>query len=42
LFTDRDYANPDPTRLTPLFAGNRFVLYHIDGAQLARARKTSN
>src|SRR6266571_9343719 len=40
LFTDRDYANPDPTRLTPLFAGNRFVLYHIDGAQLARARKT--
>jgi len=42
LFTDRDYANPDPTRLTPLFAGHRFVLYHIDGAQLARARKTSN
>jgi len=42
LFTDRDYANPDPTRLTPLFAGNRFVLYHIDGAQLARARKPSN
>ncbi|TMJ75002.1 MAG: hypothetical protein E6G80_03420 [Alphaproteobacteria bacterium] len=25
LFTDRDYANPDPTRLTPVFAGNRFV-----------------
>src|SRR5438132_12249446 len=42
LFTDRGYANPDPTRLTPVFAGNRFVLYHIDGAQLARARKPSN
>src|SRR6266576_2715479 len=42
LFTDRGYANPDPTRLTTVFAGNRFVLYHIDGAQLARARKTSN
>src|SRR5712671_138363 len=24
LFTDHDYANPDPTRLTPVFAGNRF------------------
>src|SRR5258706_4568798 len=42
LFTDHDYANPDPTRLTPVFAGNRFVLYQINGAQLAGARKTSN
>jgi hypothetical protein len=41
LFTDRDYANPDPTRLTPVFAGNRFVLYQINGAQLAGAPKTS-
>src|SRR5262247_3702974 len=31
LFTDRDYANPDPTRLIPVFAGNRFVLYQING-----------
>jgi hypothetical protein len=42
LFTDRDYANPDPVRLTPVFAGNRFVLYRINGAQLAGAPKTSN
>src|SRR5262249_48258508 len=31
LFTDRDYANPDPTRLTPVSAGKRFVLYHTNG-----------
>jgi len=42
LFTDRDYANPDPTRLTPLFAGNRFVLYQISGAKLPRAPKTAD
>src|SRR2546429_6932679 len=42
LFTDRGYANPDPTRLTPVFAGNRFVLYQINGAQLAGAPKTSD
>jgi hypothetical protein len=41
LFTDRGYANPDPTRLTPVFAGNRFVLYQING-QLAGAPKTSH
>jgi len=41
LFTDRGYANPDPTRLTPVFAGNRFVLYQINGTQLAGAPKTS-
>src|SRR6184192_2304504 len=39
LFTDRDYANPDPTRLTPVFAGYRFVLYQINGTQLAGAAK---
>jgi hypothetical protein len=37
LFTDRDYANPDATRLTPVFAGNRFVLYQINGPQMAGA-----
>jgi hypothetical protein len=42
LFTDRGYANPDPTRLTPVFAGNRFVLYQINGTQLAGAPKTSH
>jgi hypothetical protein len=42
LFTDRDYANPDPTRLTPVFAGYRFVLYQINGTQLAGMSKTSD
>jgi hypothetical protein len=42
LFTDRNYANPDPTRLTPVFAGNRFVLYQVNAAQMAGAPKTSN
>jgi hypothetical protein len=36
LFTDPDYANPDPMRLEPLYAGERFVLYHIMRPQLAR------
>src|SRR5215471_19554099 len=40
LFTDRDYANPDATRLTPVFAGNRFVLYQINGPQMAGAPKS--
>src|SRR5215475_5567782 len=42
LFTDRDYANPDPARLAPVFAGNRFVLYQISSAKLARAPKTAD
>jgi hypothetical protein len=29
LFTGADYANPDPARLTPVYAGNRFMLYRI-------------
>jgi hypothetical protein len=31
LFTDADYTNPDPTRLTPIYAGTRFILYQING-----------
>src|SRR6266702_3337281 len=42
LFTDRDYANPDPTRLTPVFAGNRFVLYQINGPQMAGTSKSQD
>jgi hypothetical protein len=42
LFTDRDYANPDPMRLTPVFAGNRFVLYQINGPQMARTSKSQD
>jgi hypothetical protein len=30
LFTDSDFENPDPTRLTEIFAGDRFVLYRIE------------
>jgi hypothetical protein len=29
LFTDAHYKNPDPARLTAIYAGNRFVLYKI-------------
>jgi hypothetical protein len=30
LFTEPDFANPDPARLTPIFSGERFVLYRIN------------
>jgi hypothetical protein len=39
LFTDANYKNPDPARLTQLFAGERFMLYRIENAQIADARK---
>jgi hypothetical protein len=39
LFTDANYKNPDPARLTPLFAGEKFILYRIENAQIADARK---
>ena len=29
LFTDPNYENPDPARLTAIYAGERFVLYQI-------------
>ena len=29
LFTGTAYPNPDPARLTPVYAGNRFMLYKI-------------
>src|SRR5262245_3722033 len=33
LFTDgSDYENPDPVRLTPLYAGERFALFRINPA----------
>jgi hypothetical protein len=37
LFTDASYANPDPMQLEPLYAGDRFVLYRINGPQVAHA-----
>jgi hypothetical protein len=39
LFTDAHYKNPDPARLTPVFAGDKFILYRIENAQIADARK---
>jgi hypothetical protein len=33
LFTDQDSENPDPTRLTEIFAGDRFALYRIEKPQ---------
>jgi hypothetical protein len=39
LFTDAHYKNPDPARLTPLFTGDQFMLYRIENAQIADARK---
>ena len=29
LFTGAEYSNPDPSRLAPVYAGNRFMLYKI-------------
>jgi hypothetical protein len=37
LFTDANNANPDPMRLEPLYAGDRFVLYRINNPQVAHA-----
>ncbi|MBO0751909.1 MAG: hypothetical protein J2P53_07355, partial [Bradyrhizobiaceae bacterium] len=39
LFTDARYKNPDPARLTPVFAGEKFMLYRIENRQIADARK---
>jgi hypothetical protein len=39
LFTDAHYRNPDPERLTPIFVGDKFVLYRIENSQVADARK---
>ncbi len=41
LFTDDDFANPDPAHLEPIFAGRRFVLYHIQHSQIATASKAA-
>jgi hypothetical protein len=39
LFTDRRHRNPDPARLTAVFAGEKFMLYRIENAQVADAGK---
>jgi hypothetical protein len=37
LFTDPEYENPDPEHLTPIYAGDRFMLYRIHAGQTAHA-----
>jgi hypothetical protein len=37
VFTDTDFENPDPARLTAIYAGERFVLYRINRPKLADA-----
>jgi hypothetical protein len=41
LFTDTGYENPDPAHLTPVFAGDKFMLYRIDNARIADAGKSA-
>jgi hypothetical protein len=41
LFTDSHYENPDPTRLTPIFSGGKFMLYRIEHSQVADAGKSA-
>jgi hypothetical protein len=42
LFVDQGFQNPDPTHLTELFVGERFILYRIDPSQIADAGKPAN
>jgi hypothetical protein len=42
LFTRPDYENPDPARLTPMYASDRFVLYRIGETQMAGGSRTSD
>jgi hypothetical protein len=42
LFVDAAYENPDPAHLTPLFTGERFVLYRIESSQIADAGKPAH
>lgn len=39
LFTKPNFANPDPTHLTELYAGKRFILYRIERSQLTATSK---
>jgi hypothetical protein len=41
LFTDARHENPDPARLTPIFTGEKFMLYRIENAQIADARRSA-
>jgi hypothetical protein len=37
LFTGARHENPDPARLAPVFAGEKFMLYRIENTQIADA-----
>jgi hypothetical protein len=37
IFTEANFENPDPLRLTAIYAGDRFVLYRINRPKLADA-----
>jgi hypothetical protein len=41
LFTDARHENPDPARLTPIFASEKFMLYRIENAQIADAGRSA-
>jgi hypothetical protein len=41
LFTGARHENPDPARLTPIFAGEKFMLYRIENAQIADAGRST-
>jgi hypothetical protein len=41
LFTDARYKNPDPAQLTPVFTGDKFMLYRIENARIADARRAA-
>ena len=36
LFVGSNFANPDPTHLTEIFTGERFVLYRIERSQVRK------
>jgi hypothetical protein len=39
LFTGPNFENPDPTHLTEIFAGDRFILYRIERTQVTAASR---
>jgi hypothetical protein len=39
LYTKANFENPDPTHLTKVFTGERFVLYRIEQSRLTEASK---
>jgi hypothetical protein len=41
LFTDARHENPDPARLAPVFAGDKFMLYRIENTQIADAGRSA-